>query len=285
MIRQYAVLLTCFSRKNVTLRCLKQLYMQRTTAEMDVFLCDDGSIDGTSDAVKERFPEVCIIKGTGHLYWNRGMLAAWQKACATKDYDAYIWLNDDAFLYDNALSEMLDCSNTCDDKSIVCGAFCSESGDFSYGGRRRDGTAIIPDGVLQDVYWLNGNCVLIPRIVVSKIGLLDKMFHHHLGDYDYGLRAIEAGFKIVSTRRYVGECKPNEMRVDRSRKNGLSVYGRFKSLYSPLGSNPIIQFRYTFRHFGIKEALFVFLALHWNNLLSDRAYKRKNDKKLNSNHV
>ena len=137
MIKQYAVLLTCFSRKNVTLRCLEQLYMQRTTAAMDIFLCDDGSIDGTYDAVKERFPEVCIIKGTGHFYWNRGMLAAWQKACATKDYDAYIWLNDDAFLYDNALSEMLDCSNVCDDKSIVCGAFCSENGDFSYGGAEK----------------------------------------------------------------------------------------------------------------------------------------------------
>lgn len=275
MIKQYAVLMTCFNRKDVTLRCLKQLYAQQTDAAMDVFLCDDNSSDGTFEAVKKNFPDVHIFKGTGNLFWNRGMLAAWKKACKTKDYDAYIWLNDDVFLYNDAIMEMIDCSNVCNDKNIICGAFCSGKGEFSYGGRREDGFPLIPNGTMQEVYWLNGNCVLVPRYVVSKIGLLDGMFQHHLGDYDYGLRAIEAGIKIVTTKKYIGICVPNAIKNNRSRKNGLTVIGRFKRLYSPLGDNPIIQFKYTYRHWGIIKALHIFCALHWNNLLSDKIYKRK----------
>ena len=275
MIKQYAVLMTCFNRKDVTLRCLKQLYAQQTDAAMDVFLCDDNSSDGTFEAVRENFPDVYIFKGTGNLFWNRGMLAAWKKACKTKDYDAYIWLNDDVFLYDDAIKEMIACSNIYNDKSIICGAFCSEKGKFSYGGRKKDNSPLIPDGTMQEVYWLNGNCVLVPRYVVNKIGLLDDMFQHHLGDFDYGLRAREAGCTVVTTRKYLGECTPNQIKNNRARKSGLSLIGRFKRLYSPMGDHPFIQFRYMFRHFGMKKAFMIFLALHYNNHLSDRQYARK----------
>lgn len=275
MIKQYAVLLTCFNRKDVTLRCLKQLYSQQTKEVMDVFLCDDGSSDGTFEAIKNNFPDVYVIKGTGQLFWNRGMLTSWKKACSTKDYDAYIWLNDDAYLNTDAIKEIIDCSNACDNKSIVCGVFCSEKKEFSYGGRDKDGLALIPNGTMQDVYWLNGNCVLVPKYVMDKIGLLDNMFQHHLGDFDYGLRAKEAGISIVTTRKYLGVCIPNPAKNNRSRKNGLSIIKRFKRLYSPLGDHPIIQFRYTLRHFGMKKAIIIFLALHLNNLLSDRLYSLK----------
>ena len=54
--------MTCFNRKDMTLRCLKQLYAQQTDAAMDVFLCDDGSSDGTFEAVRENFPDVYIFK-------------------------------------------------------------------------------------------------------------------------------------------------------------------------------------------------------------------------------
>lgn len=285
MIERYAVILTCFNRKDVTLRCLKQLYIQKSAIQIDVFLCDDGSSDGTYEAVRMYFPQVHVFKGTGKLFWNRGMLASWKMACDTGDYDAYIWLNDDTFIYDDALSEMIDCSNACGDKSIICGAFCSDSGDFSYGGRKKDNSPLIPNGSMQEVYWLNGNCVLVPKYVVNKIGLLDDMFQHHLGDFDYGLRAIEAGISIVTTRKYLGVCSPNKIVNSRSRKDGLSLIERFKRLYSPLGDNPFIQFRYTLRHFGLKHAIFIFLALHYNNLLTDKQYSYKMARKHLNTHT
>lgn len=275
MINYCAILLTCFNRKETTLRCLEQLYQQKMPISIDVYLCDDGSTDGTYESVKEKYPAVYIFKGTGNLFWNRGMLAAWKKAYDIKDYDAYIWLNDDVFLYDNAISELIECSSLCKNASIICGAFCSENGEFSYGGRRKDDSAIIPNGTLQNVFWLNGNCVLVPRGIVKEIGLLDDLFQHHLGDFDYGLRAIEAGFTIVTTRIYIGVCTLNKIRGSRGRKDGLSIWKRFRRLYSPMGDNPFIQFRYTLRHFGIIKAIKIFISLHINNLMNDQLYHWK----------
>ena len=282
-IKRYTVLLTCFNRRETTLKCLKQLYRQKTSGIVDVYLCDDGSTDGTFKAVKTEFPDVYLSKGTGNLFWNRGMLASWEKAYDSGiTYDAYIWLNDDAYLMEDALQELIDCSALCNDKSIICGSFRDDVGCFSYGGRDKQYKPLIPNGTLQPVYWLNGNCVLVPDYVVKKIGLLDSMFQHHMGDFDYGLRAIEADICIVSTRKYIGTCPTNPMASHRERKSGLTLCKRFRRLYSPLGDNPIINFKYTKRHFGLAKAIRLFLALHFNNLLSDHLYELKTVRKQNS---
>ena len=54
-----AVLLTCHNRREKTLSCLKNLLEQNLEdIDLSVYLVDDGSSDGTSDAIKEHFPEV-----------------------------------------------------------------------------------------------------------------------------------------------------------------------------------------------------------------------------------
>ena len=98
-----AVLLTCFNRKKHTLTCLNQLFF--LSQEIDVYVVDDNSSDGTSAAILEQFPDVHLIKGNGNLFWNRGMHLAWKHASKHK-YDFYLWLNDDVVLYKNCFDEM-----------------------------------------------------------------------------------------------------------------------------------------------------------------------------------
>lgn len=99
-----AVLLTVHDRKNKTLRCLENLYKQvlPNYLRLDIYLTDDGCTDGTPEAIKRQFPKVHIIKGDGNLFWNRGMYRAWEEA-AKQDYNFYLWLNDDSYLFDGAL--------------------------------------------------------------------------------------------------------------------------------------------------------------------------------------
>jgi len=90
------VLLTCFNRKEKTLACLKSIYFQMPVKELElvIYLVDDGSTDGTGEAVADEFPEVKILYGDGSLYWNGGMSLAWHTA-ALDYFDYYIWMNDD----------------------------------------------------------------------------------------------------------------------------------------------------------------------------------------------
>ena len=69
-----AAIMTCHNRKNKTMACLKSLFT--IIPETDVYLTDDGSTDGTSEAVLYTYPNVHIISGDGNLYWNRGMYVA-----------------------------------------------------------------------------------------------------------------------------------------------------------------------------------------------------------------
>ena len=84
-MKQIAVLLTVFNRKEKTLLCLKNLYQQTLPNEyrIDIYLTNDGCTDGTPEAVKEQYPQVNIINAQGNLYWNRGMHLAWQTATQT----------------------------------------------------------------------------------------------------------------------------------------------------------------------------------------------------------
>lgn len=56
-MKTIAVLLTAHNRKEKTLLCLDFLFKQKQVEEytIDVYLTDDGSTDGTSEAVKKHF--------------------------------------------------------------------------------------------------------------------------------------------------------------------------------------------------------------------------------------
>ena len=110
-IPKIAVLLTCHNRKKKTLQCLNALNIQEgleVDYNIEVFLVDDGSFDGTAEAIVACFPNVHIIQGNGNLYWNQGMRLAWDTAAKTKDYDFYLWLNDDTILDKDAIINLID---------------------------------------------------------------------------------------------------------------------------------------------------------------------------------
>ncbi len=69
-----AALLTCFNRKQKTLVCLEALFNQVLPADVDIsaYLVDDASTDGTSDVVRQTYPQVKIFSGDGNLFWNGG---------------------------------------------------------------------------------------------------------------------------------------------------------------------------------------------------------------------
>ena len=271
-VKNIAVLLTCHNRKEKTLSCLRSLY-EATLPKgflFNVFLVDDGSTDGTSEAVKKQFPKVTIIKGDGTLFWSRGMHTAWQAAAKHKAYDAYLWINDDTFLFKNALKTMLQAAEETSFFSIICGNTCSEKdGSITYGGRIKTNEEgrLVPNGQLQECTIINGNFLLVPKIIYETIGNIDWAFRHAIGDFDYGLRAIKAGFKNYVAYAYVGTCELNPTLPKWCLKE-TPIKKRFELLYSPLGyAEPIPFFIYEKRHFGLLIAIKHFISINLRALI------------------
>lgn len=246
-----AAILTCFNRKEKTLKCLDSLLTMHP--DIEVFLTDDGSTDGTGEAVTIRFPKVNIIRGDGNLYWNRGMYMAWKKALS-RDYDYYLLLNDDTVLYPDFLEQLFECETEGGGECIITGILESEDKQvILYGGRDKNKVRLKPSERLQPVYIMNANVVLVPSCVVKRIGIFDPILHHDLGDHDYGLTAIENGISIYVTHRAVGIGEDNT--IKRMRKWGVGLKERIRYMQHPLASPPKINFYFRRKHFGIFHAI------------------------------
>ncbi|BAY75409.1 glycosyl transferase family protein [Nostoc linckia NIES-25] len=216
-----AVIMTCYNRRDTTLTCLRALYQQ--TEAFDVYLTDDDSSDGTSEAIETNYPQVHLLKGNGNLYWVGGMRLAFAEAMQ-KGYEYYLWLNDDTLIESDVIERLLaihrDLSERDRSNSIVVGSTKDpQTGKPTYGGSVKSKRwysnkfeFLEPSGVLQECDTMYGNCVLIPDSVARKVGNLDAAFIHSLGDLDYGLRARKLGCSIWVAPGYVGICSKNSIR-------------------------------------------------------------------------
>jgi GT2 family glycosyltransferase len=266
-----AVLMTCYNRKEKTLRCLNTLFRQKGTGShysVQVFLVDDNSTDGTANACKSAFPNITIIRGNGQLFWNKGMHLAWRTATGTDRFDFYVWLNDDVQLFDNALEILIEAYKHTDSESIICGSTCSEkSGNFTYGLRTKSGKVLVPNTGIQYGELMNGNIALISSRIFEIVGNLDPVFIHAIGDHDYSLRAHQKGIKIAIPPGYQGYCESHE-RLPKWCLPDIPVGQRLKSLYSPLGNaHPKYFFIFENRHYGIITALKHYFSIHLRALI------------------
>jgi GT2 family glycosyltransferase len=211
------IMLTCYNRRETTLECLGAIEEAVQGAiSFSIVLVDDGSTDGTAEAVHRAFPEVMVIAGTGQLYWNSGMRLAWQRALQFRP-NFYMWLNDDTILRAGSIAEMLRTYRESSAKrTIVVGRTTdSETGVTTYGGYRRVERSIsklrfrhLANGETE-CDTMNGNCVLFPASVVLDVGLNAKEYRHWAGDVDYGLRARRCGYRILQAISPVASQKIN----------------------------------------------------------------------------
>lgn len=263
MKQSIAVILTVHNRKAKTLKCLQQLYAQLPLDgfQVDVYLTDDGCTDETPEAVRQEFPQVHIIHGDGNLFWNRGMYTAWQEA-AKKDYDFYLWLNDDTFIFEYTLNRLLEYSQITKQQAVIVAAICSsDKQQTTYGGHGVKGL-LSPNNTLQECTTFVGNCVLIPRAIYQVVGNLDWTYRHAIGDLDYGYRVRKAGFSIFLSKEYLGICNLNPKLPAWARKE-VPLLKRIKNLYSPLGyAEPIPFFHYERKNFGLMTAIKHFISIH-----------------------
>jgi GT2 family glycosyltransferase len=186
-----------------------------------VFIVDDGSTDGTSDAIREQYKEVEIIEGTGQLHYAGGTNAG-MRAAREWSPDFYLLMNDDAVFHEQFLHRLVE--TAIDNSRSVVGALLllwdRPHAVFQVGQKWKtsQGGWIIPEGLTAftvgsepfDVECLVGNCTLVPSQAVEECGILDEeTFPHGWGDAQYFMRLRESGWRLmVNPRSYVW-CEPN----------------------------------------------------------------------------
>ena len=248
--KRIAVLMTCYNRVDTTLECLRRLFEQGIPNgySIDVWLVDDASPDKTGEKVKNIYPQVNVIQGTGGLFWCRGMRLAWDSASKAYDYDFYLWLNDDVILNDRAIASLL--SDYDKSGGVIVGTFSSNDKfyDVSYGA-----TKFHPDGMprLPDKQ-MNGNLVLIPRNIYKVVGPIYGNYHHQYGDYDYGNMLKKHGLEFYASSQFSGVCPQQPERYHTL--NDKSLVQRVRLLLDPKGYDLHDAFIFRYRANGLFRA-------------------------------
>lgn len=257
-MQRIAVLMTCYNRIKLTESCLKSIYNNIPgDSEVDVFLVDDACTDGTEEMVKEKYPQVKVLHGDGNLFWNGGMHFAFSEA-VKKDYDFYTWVNDDVVFYDGFFERMINTyRNVSINKAenIIVGVMVSQNeNEQTYGGIRII-PSVIPlkmgqvkmETTPKKCDTFHGNCVLIHKSVVKKIGIIDSFYQHAFGDADYGLTATRSGVDVWMTNYYVGKCDRHD-KANKWLDKTLSFKER-KAAFHAKTANPPRDWKYFCKKF------------------------------------
>jgi GT2 family glycosyltransferase len=204
-----------YNGKEVTLLTLGSLLESRYPA-LDLVLVDNGSTDGTAEAVAETFPQVRVLR----IATNRGPVPGMNlglRFALDQGYDYPLLLNNDIEVDPAMVDELVAAIES--DPEVGCvgpKAYYYEDRNrlWSTGGivrfkesvnRERgmgdlDGGQYDRDGVVD---YLTGCALLMRREALEATGYFDPIFSLSVEDADWGVRMRRAGFRAVYAHRAV----------------------------------------------------------------------------------
>jgi len=256
-------LATCHNRVDHTLQALQSISKQvlPDNCRLEICLVDDGSSDGTADQVRDIYPEVKILTGTGKLYWAGGMRAGWEQYVKHESFDYLLVFNDDIELFTGAITTLLSAANQIqkegsDSFAVVATFKAPLTEQPTYGGlvlkkgwKPLQFKILVPSAEIQECDTLNMNLALISGPALTKTNFLSKQFTHAKADFDFGLRLRELGGRVVLAPGYAGKCPLNKEHGTSSEAN-LGFGERWKRITSIKEEPPGDRAVFCMRHAG-----------------------------------
>ncbi len=209
------IVLPTYNRRDLLKSTVSQLIEQSQLlvgVKTDIIVVVDGSTDGSTEMLKETFPEVHIVLGNGSWFYTKSMNEGFKYASSLNP-DYVLTLNDDIILGENYLSEMVASINKVDEGSIIgCVALTEQtphkvlfSGVKKYIRWRQKHIKYhsnfkeVEMNELKGIYpseVLPGRGMLIPFKVLEDLNYFDEYFIQYHSDTDFCLRAGKAGHKV-----------------------------------------------------------------------------------------
>lgn len=196
-----SIVVPTWNRKDLALTCLDSIARQGFE-HAETLLVDDGSTDGTSDAVTRNFPDARVLRTVK----NRGFACAVNAGIREASADLVLLLNNDMTLAPGFLQRMADAAGAPgaalfaplvlfrDEPGIIYSAGDRQRANGrpeSIGFRQRLDAFSQPEGI----FGVSAGAGLYRREVFDRVGLFDERFIAYFEDADLTFRARLAGFR------------------------------------------------------------------------------------------
>jgi len=183
-----SVVILTWNRKDDLLETVAEL-KESTYAPIEIIVVDNGSNDGTQEAINEKFPQVNFVrleKNVGIAGYNIGMKKA------RGEY--VVLLDSDSFPDESAIERMVKIFES--DSKVGAVAFdvhnlIVESRESGVGSQKS-----LDLFKCKDVYGYNGAGVGIRKECLEKAGYLFEPYFLYFNEQDHAFRILQAGYKI-----------------------------------------------------------------------------------------
>jgi hypothetical protein len=203
------IIVLAWNRLSDTLECLESI-RKIEYRNYQIMVVDNGSTDGSADAIAARYPEIILIKNESNLGYaagnNKGIEKALQMGC-----DYVFLLNNDTTVDAACLDELIKTAASdsrigaagpkiylYQDPSVVWyagGDICfREAISVTRGWFKPDRPAFNRPG---EVSFITGCAMLVKRKAIEEVGLLDPEYVSYLEDTDWCWRMAQKGFKLA----------------------------------------------------------------------------------------
>jgi len=203
------IVILTWNQREDTLECLESVF-RLDYPNFKVVVVDNGSIDGTAEAIRARWPNVTLIVNE----INIGVPAADNQGFEhflQQGADYVLILNNDTVLERSFLSELVRVAKSSSDIGMTVPKIYYHGKDrllWSAGAewRRFPPRVVIigfgqPDNptynIQRELDYATGCATLVRRQALETVGLLDPIYFMYQEDYDYSERLREANYKIV----------------------------------------------------------------------------------------
>jgi len=212
-----SVIIPSYNARELLVDCLQSIYQNPPSEPYEVIVIDDASVDGTSEEVRARFPEVRLLRNEVNQHYARSNILAFKHARGRYLY----MLNNDTIVLPQALDDMLAFLHEHPDAGAVGSKLLNGDGSIQWSvkslpnpgsalfGARSIITRLYPNNrfsrkhlqhLARDLSkpfvagYVSSASVMIPRNVVDEVGELDRRLSYHI-DADYCKRIADAGYK------------------------------------------------------------------------------------------
>ena len=104
-MRRLLVVIVTYNGMQWIERCIGSVMSSSVPA--DIFVCDNGSTDGTADFIESRYPSVCLVRSEENLGFARANDLGFRHALEG-GYDFVYLLNQDAWVLPDTFSRLMD---------------------------------------------------------------------------------------------------------------------------------------------------------------------------------
>jgi hypothetical protein len=208
-----AAIVLNYNGREVTLQALASLSRMSYPA-YDLVMVDNGSSDGSREAVVAAFPRVVQVRAEVNRGPAAGALLGMRWAM-DRGHDYLLLLNNDIEVAADFLTELVRVAEADPGIGIVgpkAYYFWDRERIWSAGGRLRFGEAVtreLGEGELdrgqydrdREVEYVNGCAMLVKRAAVEAAGFWDPIFQLCFEDADFCVRVKRAGYRCLYAHR------------------------------------------------------------------------------------